>query len=181
LNTEIRLSEHRTEEPTEFMQLVSNTTTYISFGIPSAILVKGILSHDKMTRQKSFFMFESLGISTAITFAAKYTFNRKRPFEATTLVTKASPGGGPSFPSGHTSEAFSTATSLSILYPRWYVIVPSFVWAGTVGYSRMYLGVHYPTDILAGALVGCGSAFLCYKLNKWIHAEKMRKKIIHSL
>ncbi|HEU4788615.1 MAG TPA: phosphatase PAP2 family protein, partial [Flavobacterium sp.] len=53
-----------------------------------------------------------------------------------------------------------------------YVIAPSFLWAGAVGYSRMYLGVHYPTDVLAGAIVGSGSAFLCYKLNKWINKKR---------
>ena len=76
-----------------------------------------------------------------------------------------------SFPSGHTSSAFALATSLSIVYPKWYVIVPSYLWASSVGYSRMHLGVHYPSDVLAGALVGTGSAFLSHALNKCIHKK----------
>jgi len=83
-----------------------------------------------------------------------------------------------SFPSGHTSLAFTTATSMSLNYPKWYVIVPSFLWAGSVGYSRMNLGVHYPSDVLAGALLGAGSAYLSYKVNKWYWKKKNNKKII---
>jgi membrane-associated phospholipid phosphatase len=38
------------------------------------------------------------------------------------------------------------------------VIAPSFLWAGTISYSRMYLGVHYPTDVATGAVLGAGTA-----------------------
>ena len=78
-------------------------------------------------------------------------------------------------PSGHTSTAFATATSLSLAYPKWYVVAPSFIWAGTIGYSRMHLGVHYPSDVVVGALVGSGSAFLCYKANQWINKKRKKK------
>ena len=78
-------------------------------------------------------------------------------------IVKKTDGGGPSFPSGHTSGAFATATILSLEYPKWYVIVPSYLWAGTVGYSRLHLGVHYPTDVLGAMVVGAGSAYLSYK------------------
>ena len=105
-------------------------------------------------------------INTGITEAMKYSINRTRPFITYTDIVKKSAAGSPSFPSGHTSSAFAMATSLSLTYPKWYIIVPSICWAGTVGYSRMDLGVHYPSDVLAGALVGAGSAWLTYYVNK---------------
>jgi membrane-associated phospholipid phosphatase len=74
-----------------------------------------------------------------------------------------------SFPSGHTTHAFVLATSVSLVYPEWYIIAPSYIWAGAVGYSRMHLGVHYPSDVWAGALIGSGSAYLCHQINQKIN------------
>ncbi|MEL6614625.1 MAG: phosphatase PAP2 family protein [Bacteroidota bacterium] len=65
-----------------------------------------------------------------------------------------------SFPSGHTSSAFAIATSLSASYPEWYVIAPAMTWATAVGVSRVWLGVHYPSDVLVGAGIGAGTALL---------------------
>ena len=76
-----------------------------------------------------------------------------------------------SFPSGHTSMAFCTATSLSLLYPYWYVVVPSMLWATSVGFSRLYLGVHYPTDVLTGALLGAGVAWVAYNVAQRIQED----------
>lgn len=165
-------SEDRTNSMTRFMQNVSSTTGAISVGIPAALIIKGMISGDKLTLRKGMYIVKTIAVSSAITFVMKYTFNRQRPFKADSLIIKASRGGGPSFPSGHTSLAFATATSLSFAYPKWYVIIPSYLWAATVGYSRMYLGVHYPTDVWVGAMVGTLSGFLSYKLNNWITNKK---------
>jgi len=78
-------------------------------------------------------------------------------------------------PSGHTSSAFTTAISLSLAYPKWYIIVPTYTWAGTVAFSRMDLGVHYPSDGLIGALVGAGTAWLCYEVNKKLNKNSRKK------
>lgn len=62
-----------------------------------------------------------------------------------------------SFPSGHTAGAFLMATVVSFFYPL--ISAVFFTWAMLVGVSRIYLGVHYPTDVLAGMVVGifCGT------------------------
>jgi membrane-associated phospholipid phosphatase len=132
----------------------------------------GLLSHQKSVRNKGLFIGEAFAVSSFVTLAMKYGIQRDRPFVTYPFIQKLSDGGSPSFPSGHTSSAFSTATSLSIAFPKWYVIAPSFLWASGVGYSRMHLGVHYPSDVLVGALVGSGTAFLTHFLNKKILAKR---------
>ena len=154
-------------------KIFSQSMTPVSIATPSVMFLCGHFGNDSAAKRNSLVMGASLLASTAITLGMKYSFNRKRPFETyPDLITKKSEAGSPSFPSGHTSSAFATATSLSLAYPKWYVIAPSFLWAGAVGYSRMELGVHYPSDVLVGALIGIGSSFLMYKIDKRMMQKK---------
>ena len=57
----------------------------------------------------------------------------------------------------------------SITYPKWYVIAPSALWACGVGYARINQGVHYPSDVLTGAVIGPGCAFLNIYVNRWLN------------
>jgi len=162
--------------PTDkFFQFVSNSNGYIVVGIPVGIGITGLIRHDKKLFGNACVALTSAAVNSGITLAMKYAINRDRPFVTYPDVTKKSDAGTPSFPSGHTSSAFATATSLSLSYPRWYVIAPSFIWAGAVGYSRMDLGVHYPSDVLAGAIVGAGSAWLCYKINQKLRSTSDKR------
>jgi membrane-associated phospholipid phosphatase len=123
-------------------------------------------------------MMGGIIVSSIVTTGMKKIIHRDRPFITYPDIIKRVEVEGYSFPSGHTSSAFCTATSLSLLFPKWYVIVPSYLYAATVGYSRMYLGVHYPTDVFAGALVGAGCAWLSFKAEKWISKKQNANKTI---
>ena len=173
----VNMSEHRTKGMTNFIQFSSNSIGYVSLGVPSFIILKGIITKDKAERENGLYIVKSLAFSSVHTYLLKYSINRQRPFEANPKIIKAGKGGSPSFPSGHASEAFATATSISLIYPEWYVIAPAFAWAGIVGFSRMYLGVHYLSDVLAGAILGSGSAWLMYQLKKWIEQDKKKRTV----
>ena len=82
--------------------------------------------------------------------------------DARTVVCDGTSGAGCGFP--HTEPP--AGASLCLCYPKWYVVVPSVIWAAGVGFSLLYLGVHYPSDVLAGALIGTASAVLVYNLSK---------------
>lgn len=132
-------------------------------GVPITMGIVGIIKHDDNILKNAYLIAAASVINFGVTYSLKYSINRKRPFETYSDIIKKSDGVSPSFPSGHTSGAFATATMLSLEYPKWYVIVPSYLWAGSIEYSRMDLGVHYPSDVLAEMIIGAGSAFLTYK------------------
>ena len=152
----------------QFYQFASNSNNAVILGVPLVMGVDGLIHKDGKMFRNACLIVAADAINLGFTYAIKYSVNRTRPFNTYPDIVKKSEGGGPSFPSGHASGAFATATILSLEYPKWYVIAPSFLWAGTVGYSRMVLGVHYPSDVLGGAIVGAGSAYLSFKANKWL-------------
>ncbi len=148
----------------------SLSATPITFATPVALWGIGKIKKDKVMQNNGLEMAGSLLLANITTFALKRIVKRDRPFiQDPNLIIKKRNASGFSFPSGHTTTAFATATSLVIAYPKWQVGVPAYLWAMGVGYSRMRLGVHYPTDVLVGALIGIGSGLLSHKINVWIH------------
>ena len=86
----------------------------------------------------------------------KNLVKRDRPCEVLPNVNRRiTPSDQFSFPSGHTAAAFAMATLVGFHFPI--LTLPVIAWALLVGFSRIYLGVHYPTDILAGILIGVTS------------------------
>ena len=78
-----------------------------------------------------------------------------------------------SFPSGHTSSSFAAAAVFYRHLPK-KLGIPSVILAGLIGFSRLYVGVHYPTDVIAGVLMGILLSYLAeYLVN--LFAKKLKK------
>lgn len=154
----------------QYNKVISRTEPYIAVGVPVAMAVASWINHDKQLFKDAVYVGTSVAGTFVLTYGMKYLFDRERPYERYPhRVHPFSTESSPSFPSGHTATAFALATSLSIKYPKWYVIAPTAVWACSVGVSRMNEGVHYPTDVLAGAAIGAGCAVLNIYVNRWLN------------
>lgn len=108
----------------------------------------------------------TLGISAGL----KAATDRTRPFQALDNVKTKHlwSAVGSSFPSGHAAQAFSIATFLALRHGSALVVIPAYVWAGIVSYGRIYLGLHYPSDVAAGVIIGSGIAVLV-----WVFKEEL--------
>jgi undecaprenyl-diphosphatase len=98
-------------------------------------------------------------ISTGLVHLIKRRVKRDRPVRHTEvrfLVPKTEHG---SFPSGHTATTFALAAVLAWYFPVW--AVPLLVLGAVIGYSRVYVGVHFLSDVAAAAAIGVLSAALC--------------------
>ena len=96
----------------------------------------------------SLYVIASVATADLSASLLKLLIHRHRPFEHQIGPSERTH----SFPSGHTATSFAAATMLSLLLPRYRI--PFFVLAVLIGLSRLYNGVHYPTDVLAGATLG---------------------------
>lgn len=158
------------------MHVLSQSTYPIAVAIPAGELIYGYAKNDSAFKQCGWQTVAGLGITTVITYGLKYSIQRERPYMQYPDIIPYELDDSYSFPSGHTSIAFATATSLAIHYRKWYIIAPAYLWAGTIGYSRMHLGAHYPSDVLVSAVIGAGSAWLGYKGQQWLQLKRDKRK-----
>lgn len=84
------------------------------------------------------------------------------------LPTGRCSGGKFGFVSSHAANTFGLAMLLSFLFQRKWFTISIFIWAALVSYSRIYLGVHFPGDILGGALLGLLIGYGVWILYHWL-------------
>lgn len=105
----------------------------------------------------------TLTVSTIVVQVLKRVIRRKRPFVLSKNLRSIRIGVDPySFPSGHTCAAFALAMSISLLTGSPTIRLLFLLLAFGVGFSRVYLAVHYPSDVIAGALIGSFFALIVH-------------------
>lgn len=159
------------------MKFISNSEYVIGIATPISVCAAAWMKHDFKLLEKGVNMSLAVVLNTGATYVVKHIVNRDRPAQTYPYIQALQNEKYYSFPSGHTSNAFCTATSLSLNFRKWYVIVPSYTWAAAVGYSRMHLGVHYPSDVFAGAILGAGSAWATYQVKRWLKKKFLEREI----
>ncbi len=128
-------------------------------------------------KDKNFFfeLAAAIIISAGISGFLKLAFVRPRPFDSLQNVHLLDAKPDPSFPSNHASNAFAGAGILSKYYKKF--ILGFYILAFLVAISRIYVGAHYPSDVIAGAALGY---FASWAVSKYSLGEKIEKFLFKS-
>nr|WP_310522542.1 phosphatase PAP2 family protein [Polymorphobacter sp.] len=125
--------------------------TYADIGAIGIPVAAGVIAIDKHDREGAYKLVETGFVALVSTEILKYSINSERPN-----------GGDHSFPSAHTASAFAGAGYLHARY-GWKTALPFEILAATVGFARVQSHDHHWYDVVAGAAIGEGSAFLLTK------------------
>ncbi|MDE3143017.1 MAG: phosphatase PAP2 family protein [Bacteroidota bacterium] len=170
------LQKINTANPSSYWIDCTNSAYPITMGVQGGLMVYDYFKSDSTRGMIPQHIGEKL-VVLVFTEGFKYLINRPRPYTSYPglIYPYDNSEKALSFPSGHTSLAFNTAATLSIRFHKWYITAPAYLWASCVGYSRLKLGEHYPTDVLAGAAIGIGSAYLVDWLDRKLILNKKKK------
>lgn len=171
VDTRLFLTINHLPHPPLMNNLMYGLTTIMNggFGWVAGLIIAAALDKDNH-RQTLYKVVPPLWFATiTVEYPIKFYFRRRRPFiDIVQAIAVGKKPGTFSFPSGHSAAAFAGAWLLRRhypdLWPLWYAI------ASLVGFSRIYLGAHYPGDVVVGALSGTTLA----ELTRWIidHADE---------
>ena len=169
------INNSRSPLKTKVLNTFDNSMLPVAVMLPPSLFIYGRVRQKTYDENTAYLAFTSELTNFAVTFGLKTFIKRRRPLQALENVQgKQMPVLDIySFPSGHASTTFSLATMFALRYPKYpQVYAPMYLWALIVGYGRPYFGMHYPSDVLAGALIGSGSSILIYSLRKELFSIK---------
>lgn len=155
------------ENPAEdhFWMDVSNSIKWTPAVYVGGNLTYGLIENDKTALRYSLESSMSMGVSMLISSVLKKAVGRPRPSITYPEINTYKEPNYQSFPSSHSALTFAITTTMAYhANGRAYISIPIFSWPIGVGYSRMRLGRHYPTDVLGGAIIGIGSGIFSHWL-----------------
>jgi membrane-associated phospholipid phosphatase len=151
------INHNRIEYLDPFFIFITNIATVTTYSASVILLLYSYIKKIFLLERKSWLVFIALISTSAIIDSLKHIVNRTRPFIAHPSIHNLVNVTTASFPSGHTGEVFVFATTVTLLFAgkKWCMVVVWF-WALLVAYTRLVLGVHYPSDVLASVTIGVG-------------------------
>lgn len=153
------INHNRIKSFDDFFIFITNAATIITYSIPVILLLYSYIKHHFLLQRKSWLILICLVNNSMIIHTIKNVVNRQRPFVGHSMIQQLVKVSSPSFPSGHTGEVFLLATAVMLLFPhKKLVIIAAWIWALLIAYSRMVLGVHYPSDVLASMIISSSIA-----------------------
>lgn len=162
------INHNRIKSLDDFFIFISNAATIVTYSIPVILLLYSYIKHIFLLQRKSWLILICLVNNSMIIHTIKNVVNRQRPFVGHPMIQQLVKVSTASFPSAHTAEVFLLATAITLLFPnKRLVIIAAWIWALLISYSRMALGVHYPSDVLASMIISSSIAVvLCRFLIK---------------
>lgn len=155
------INHNRIKSLDDFFIFISNAATVITYSIPVILLLYSYIKHIFLLQRKSWLILICLVNNAMIIHTIKNVVNRQRPFVGHPMIQQLVKVSTASFPSAHTAEVFLLATAITLLFPnKKLVIIAAWIWALLISYSRMALGVHYPSDVLASMIISSSIAII---------------------
>lgn len=154
-------------------------STFYLIGFALGFLIFRFIWIKPVWESRSLFLFGSIAFSGIVTNIIKVIAGRHRPSE---LFQEGLYGfdffhierAMTSFPSGHTTTAFALAMAITYLWPRSGIVM--WIFAILIGISRLAIGAHYPSDIMAGAVVGVFSTLIMIRY--WNRSKYFKNKAL---
>ena len=153
-NTAQRVQDRASPATAKFSQYVTPIGGWVSYAAPAVLIVSGIAFKDNAATTIGREGLEAVALSDLITSVLKPVFGRQRPRDSNNENVFEPFSGNYSFPSGHATVAFALASVVSARSEGWVIPTVSYTLATAVAYCRVNDKAHFPSDVLAGGVIG---------------------------
>lgn len=143
----------------QWVNAYENSLFVLGAGLPAGFWLYGKISQREDWRARGIEMAVNEALVISSVLLLKKAVNRQRPYERFAWVRHDKTESDASFPSGHAAGSAAVATFLIMRVHKPLLTVGAILWTASVSVGRVYQGVHYPSDVLAGALIGASISY----------------------